>query len=1064
MDERPIFDAALDIPDPSERHAFLHHACAESPALIPHIEALLAAHQGIGAFLEIPAVQQLLPEMEIGSEGTVNIDSPDTDGGEDDDASVDLEFLQPSQKADSLGTLGHYEVLKVLGQGGFGIVLQAFDEKLHRLVALKVMNPQLAATSPPRKRFLQEARVVAAIRHENIVQVYSVEEQPLPYFVMELVSGDTLNQKLDATGPLEAAEVLQIGRQIAAGLAAAHASGLIHRDIKPGNVLVEDGPEPKVKITDFGLARAVDDASMTRSLAVSGTPMYMAPEQALGQKLDHRTDLFSLGSVLYQLACGRPPFRAASMVAVLRRVSEDTPRPLQEILPGIPDWLVAIISKLHAKRPEERFQSAQEVAELLSRCQSELQLNGRVTEASGLVLQSKQEPKAAAKRQIQSPSRPTAMSGGNPVARGPRIVALGAAGALLLALFVSEQMGVTHLLPFSHTRETSADPPSKNDNLTKTSSQLTGRQDRPANAPNATQAAMVDVKALPPTFKNSIGMEFVIVPKGKSWLGGGNGKLGDKEAEFPADFYLGKYEVTQEEWEKVIGIGVNPSAFSRNGGSNNLVKDISDVDLKRFPVEQVSWHDCQFFVERLNKLEKETDWVYRLPTEAEWEYASRGGPMSDKLDSAFSFYFDKPMSSLLSEQANFKDNGLNRPCQVGSYAPNKLGLYDMHGNVWEWCEHTFNATDRVYRGGGWLNPSEYCRAEAFHANPPLHRDTLVGLRLARVPSSAPSPEVKTPPTVVTASVDADVQRFAGMPATDQVEEVRRELKKRNPEFDGTLTQSIEDDVVTGLQFNTDHVADISPVRALRHLRSLDIHGTPPRKGLLSDLSPLQGMLLNRLDCSYTQVTELNPLRGMPLTILYCNYTPMSDLSPLEGVALVNLGIASTRVSNLSPLMGMKLQNLMATGIPAKDLTPLRGMPLKGLDLHGTSGITGLNPLEGMPLVGLNLTDLPVSDLSALQGQKTLRHINLHGTQVNDASLAQLQDCTNLTGLILRKTKVTAAGVDDLKKALPKCEVNWDGAAIDPMVPRPAADVLQDIGNPSVFPPEKSAISPPGEAS
>jgi eukaryotic-like serine/threonine-protein kinase len=1064
MDERPIFDAALEIQDPQERQAFLHRACAENPALVPRVEALLAAHQGIGTFLETPAVQQLLPEKESRSEGTVDIGSPDTDGGEDDDASIVLSFLQPSQKAGSLGTLGHYEVLKVLGQGGFGIVLKAFDEKLHRLVALKVMNPQLAATSPPRKRFLQEARAAAAIRHENIVQVYSVEEQPLPFLVMEFISGETLKEKLDARGPLEAAEVLKIGQQIAAGLAAAHSSGLIHRDIKPGNILVEDGPQQRVKITDFGLARAVDDASMTRSVVVSGTPMYMAPEQALGQKLDHRTDLFSMGSVLYQLACGRPPFRAASMVAVLRRVTEDFPRPLQEILPEIPDWLVAVISKLHAKRPEERFQSAQEVAELLFRCQTELQLDGKVTPPSGLVLQSKQELRASPESQIDNQSRPTSRSGKNPVARRSRMVALGAAGALLLALFVSEQIGVTHLLPFSHTRETPADPPAKYASLAATSSESTGRQDRPANAPNAAQAAMVEAKALPPTFKNSIGMEFVIVPKGKSWLGGGNGKLGDKAVEFQADFYLGKYEVTQEEWEKVIGIGVNPSAFSRNGGSNDVVKDIPDVDLKRFPVEQVSWDDCQFFVERLNKLEKEADWVYRLPKEAEWEYANRGGPMSDKLDSAFSFYVDRPANSLLSEQANFKDNGLNRPCQVGSYAPNKLGLYDMHGNVWEWCEDTFNGTHRVYRGGSWLNPSEYCRAEGFHTNPPLHRDTLVGLRLARVSSSAPSPETKTPTTVVAPSVDADVQRFAGMTVADQVEEVRQELKKRNPEFDGTLTQSIEDDVVTGLQFNTDHVADISPVRALRHLRSLDIHGTPPRKGLLSDLSPLQGMLLNRLDCSYTQVTELNPLRGMPLTILYCNYTLISDLSPLEGVALVNLGIASTRVSNLSPLMGMKLQNLMATGIPAKDLTPLRGMPLKGLDLHGTSGITDLNPLEGMPLVGLNLTDLPVSDLSALQGQKTLRHINLHGTQVTDSSLAQLKDCTNLTDLILLKTKVTAAGVDDLKRALPKCDANWDSRAIGPMVPRPAADVLQDIGNPPVFPPEKSAISPPGEAS
>lgn len=177
----------------------------------------------------------------------------------------------------------------------------------------------MAATSPPRKRFLREARSAAAIKHENIVQVYSVEEEPLPFLVMEYIDGETLRHKLDSSGPLEISEVLYLTRQIAAGLAAAHAMGLIHRDIKPGNILLEQGVERKVKITDFGLARAADDASLTRFGTISGTPMYMAPEQAMGKTLDHRADLFSLGSVLYQMACGRPPFRAPSTIAVLRR-------------------------------------------------------------------------------------------------------------------------------------------------------------------------------------------------------------------------------------------------------------------------------------------------------------------------------------------------------------------------------------------------------------------------------------------------------------------------------------------------------------------------------------------------------------------------------------------------------------------------------------------------------------------------------------------------------------------------------------------------------------------------
>ena len=167
----------------------------------------------------------------------------------------------------------------------------------------------MAATSPARKRFLREARSSAQVRHENVVQVYEVGEQPLPYLAMEFIPGETLQQRLDRTGPLDVPEVLRIGRQIAEGLAAAHACDLIHRDIKPGNILLEGGSQ-KAKITDFGLARAADDASISQSGIIAGTPMFMAPEQALGHKIDQRADLFSLGSVLYQMVSGRPPFRA----------------------------------------------------------------------------------------------------------------------------------------------------------------------------------------------------------------------------------------------------------------------------------------------------------------------------------------------------------------------------------------------------------------------------------------------------------------------------------------------------------------------------------------------------------------------------------------------------------------------------------------------------------------------------------------------------------------------------------------------------------------------------------
>jgi serine/threonine protein kinase len=250
------------------------------------------------------------------------------------------------------------------------------------VVAVKVLAPHMAATSPARKRFLREARSSAQIRNENAVQVHAVEEQPLPYLVMEFIPGETLQQRLDRTGPLELAEVLRIGRQVAEGLAAAHGQGLIHRDIKPANVLIEGGPQQRVKLTDFGLARAADDASLSQSGVVAGTPMYMAPEQARGESLDHCADLFSLGSVLYVMCTGRPPFRATTSFGVLKRVAEDDPRPIREIIPEVPVWLCQVVAKLHAKDPDARYQSARDVAAVLADCESQLKHHGALKNVS----------------------------------------------------------------------------------------------------------------------------------------------------------------------------------------------------------------------------------------------------------------------------------------------------------------------------------------------------------------------------------------------------------------------------------------------------------------------------------------------------------------------------------------------------------------------------------------------------------------------------------------------------------------------------------------------------------
>ena len=377
--------AALEKPGTAERTAFLNSACAGDTLLRRRVEKLLKAHDKLGDFLQKPVGELMVAAAETADSTQAFDTSTDrpgsapllTQGAESGDEDADdLSFLTPSTRTDSLGRIGHYEVLQVLGKGGFGIVLRAFDEVLHREVAIKVLAPALAVSSTARKRFLREAQSAAQVRHENVVQVHEVGEQPLPYLVMDFIPGETLQNRLDRTGPLAIADILRIGGQLAEGLAEAHEHGLVHRDVKPANVLLESGARARhAKLTDFGLARVADDATLTQSGVVAGTPMYMSPEQAMGGKLDHRADLFSLGSVLYVMATGRPPFRADTMYAVLKRVVEDAPKPVHEVIPGVPQWLCDLIAKLQAKKPEDRFQSAREVADLLEH-QAEIQRTG----------------------------------------------------------------------------------------------------------------------------------------------------------------------------------------------------------------------------------------------------------------------------------------------------------------------------------------------------------------------------------------------------------------------------------------------------------------------------------------------------------------------------------------------------------------------------------------------------------------------------------------------------------------------------------------------------------------
>jgi serine/threonine protein kinase len=287
--------------------------------------------------------------------------------------SMAKQLLSPPTHPEMLGRLGRYEVERLIGSGGMGVVFKAFDTELNRPVAVKLLAPYLASSGPARKRFSREARAAAAVVHQHVVPIHNVEtERESPFIVMQYVSGESLQSRIDRDGPLELCMILRIGMQVADGLSAAHQQGLVHRDIKPSNILLEEDVD-RALVSDFGLARAADDDSLTRTGFHPGTPQYMSPEQASGQSVDARSDLFSLGSMLYTMCAGRPPFRAESSLSVMRRIAESEPTPIRDINPDIPEWMCEVIRKLMTKSAHDRLSSAAEVRDLLEACLSHVQ-------------------------------------------------------------------------------------------------------------------------------------------------------------------------------------------------------------------------------------------------------------------------------------------------------------------------------------------------------------------------------------------------------------------------------------------------------------------------------------------------------------------------------------------------------------------------------------------------------------------------------------------------------------------------------------------------------------------
>jgi eukaryotic-like serine/threonine-protein kinase len=282
---------------------------------------------------------------------------------------------RPGEEQELVEQVGRYRILERLGHGGMAAVYRAHDPDIDRTLAIKFLHTNLCRDEQYRARFLRESQVAGVLSHPNIVTVFDVGEiESRPYIAMELVEGVPLSETIASGALLSMREVVEIGMQLGSALDYAHRKGIFHRDIKPSNIITLKGTNT-IKVTDFGIARTENSELTvhTRMGDVLGTPQYMSPEQALGQKVDGRSDLFSTGVVLYQLITGQQLFEADSIASLMYRIAKEEPRPIEQLRSDIPPGLRRIVERCLAKKPEKRFQTGQELHDALSRVKRELE-------------------------------------------------------------------------------------------------------------------------------------------------------------------------------------------------------------------------------------------------------------------------------------------------------------------------------------------------------------------------------------------------------------------------------------------------------------------------------------------------------------------------------------------------------------------------------------------------------------------------------------------------------------------------------------------------------------------
>ena len=702
------------------------------------------------------------------------------------------------RKSSMLGEFGRYMIQGKLGEGGMGAVYIAKDTQLDRDIALKI--PKFRSDDKVSiEWFYREARSMATVHHPNLCPVFDVGViDNIHYISMAYIEGRPLTDYVKSDKPIQARQVAVGVRKIAVALEEAHRAGIVHRDLKPDNIMINTRKEPV--IMDFGLARRenLNEAQLTKTGQVMGTPSYMAPEQVEGnyKLIGPRTDVYALGVIMYQMLCGELPFKGVVTLVLAKIITEQPPAP-SEIKADVDPELEQICLKAKERDPDKRYQSAAELAkdlkkylagsprgDTMHRAKSTAETAKEVTQPDQLdneYFDAAPAPYSAGEptdeyqlvdeyvphRSRQKTSASTGKSKSKPKKKKGKGKKKGAlAGIDPLWLKVGGGVAaclVTTVLFFMFNGGGDGSPDFKERRPSGNRPEALGPEEGRRGAARSVQAgdgggsddptAGSAGQSIPELLSvNSIGMRFVPISTGTFTMG--EGKTAHQVTLTQA-FHLGQHEVTQEQYESVMG--TNPS---KSKGPQN-------------PVENVSWADAVEFCRKLSAMpaEKKAGYVYRLPTEAEWEYACRAGTKttysfgdSESELGAYAWYGnnsgDQQIDALNIWNTD-KDNYRYRKClldnncrthPVGEKKPNPWGLYDMHGNVWEWCQDWYGdypsgaVTDptgpasgdsRVLRGGAFNSRTSYVRSANRNYNQPDTRYFYYGFRPARTYNLSP---------------------------------------------------------------------------------------------------------------------------------------------------------------------------------------------------------------------------------------------------------------------------------------------------------------------------------------